>query len=103
MSSKTYTYEFPSSIRGHHVYKRVWTPVFGEVLKCSIEDDNEEDTYAISVVKSGKIIGHVPKEDAKVFYYFLKHGNRITCRVVGHRFRGKGLEVIKGFDSRFNL
>ena len=91
MERKIYTYEFPSSIRGHHMYKGVRSPALGEVLKCSIEDDNAEDVYAVSIVKSGNVVGHVPRKLAKVFSYFLLHNNRITCRVVGHRYKGKGL------------
>ena len=42
--------QFTSVIRGHHIYKSVWTPTLGEKLNCR-EDDRKEakqhDEYAI--------------------------------------------------------
>ena len=33
--------QFTSVIRGHHIYKSVWTPTLGEKLNCR-EDDRKE-------------------------------------------------------------
>ena len=42
--------QFTSVIRGHHIYKSVWTPTLGEKLNCR-EDDRKEakqhDEYTI--------------------------------------------------------
>ena len=33
-------YEKESVVRGHHVYKAIWTPVIGDELEVRTEDDN---------------------------------------------------------------
>ena len=41
-------------MRGHHVYKSVWTPV-GEELNLEHEESNEHE-YAVAVRKNGKTV-----------------------------------------------
>ena len=36
------SYEFLSVVRGHHVYKDIWTPVIDEELAIKKEDLNEQ-------------------------------------------------------------
>ena len=86
------TFNFSSVIRGHHVYKIVWSPVLGEVLETRPESGNEHDRYAIGIVECGEIVGHVPQV-SRTFYYFIQHNGTITAEVTGHRKLGKGLEV----------
>ena len=38
-----------SVVRGHHVFKRIWTPVVGEILAVDIESGNAQDRYAVAV------------------------------------------------------
>ena len=78
---------FYSVIRGHHVYKSVWTPTVGEVLQVSEEPDNLHD---INVLKESN---HVPREINRIFTFFQAHNGTISCEVIGHRKFGKGLEV----------
>ena len=54
-------YEKESVVRGHHVYKVIWTPVIGEELEVRTEDDNDHDQHAVAVVKDGVVIGHMPR------------------------------------------
>ena len=82
-----------SVVRGHHIYKDYWTPEAAECLGVAREDGNEHDQFAVGVVKSGVTVGHVPREYSRMFYYFLLHGGRISCKITGHRKLGKGLEV----------
>ena len=42
-----FTYQVESVIRGHHIYKTVWTPFIGETLSLRIEDGNEQDSFAV--------------------------------------------------------
>ena len=42
-------------MRGHHVYKSVWTPV-GEELNLEHEESNEHDEYAVAVRKNGETV-----------------------------------------------
>ena len=53
-----------SVIRGHHVYKYIWSSFVGEELVCWIETGNVHDLYAVSVIRSGTdVVGHsYPKE-----------------------------------------
>ena len=87
--------EVESVVRGHHVYKAVWTPVIGEELLLEAEDDNVHDKYAVCVVRSSDscVVGHVPRSCSRVFWFFPKRRGRITCRITGRRKLGVGLEV----------
>jgi len=49
-SVRATTYEWHSVVRGHHVYKEVWTPVIGEELTVKKEKDNGYDRYAVSII-----------------------------------------------------
>ena len=84
---------YESVIRGHHIYKRVWTPIIGEILSVAIDSANRHDRFAVAVLKAGAIVGHIPKEVSRLFYFFLLHGGRVTCEVTGERKLGKGLKV----------
>ena len=53
--------EFQSCIRGFHVYKSIWTPFIGETLSCSRETSNLHDPFAVKVLKTDEIVGHLPK------------------------------------------
>ena len=50
-------------IRGHHVYKEVWTPIIGEVLHCEKEEGNSHDLYTVAVKKLDCIIDHILATD----------------------------------------
>lgn len=55
------SFEFSSCVRGHHIYKDIWSPVLGEELECTRESDNSSDPYAVAVKKASAIVGHIPK------------------------------------------
>ena len=50
------SYEFQSVVRGHHVYKEIWTPGMGEELNVEGERGNEHDRYALSVVCTRMVV-----------------------------------------------
>ena len=56
--------DFNSVICGHHVYKDVWTPFIGEELTVQPDNDNEDDDYAVGVLKDGAVVGHVTNRRA---------------------------------------
>ena len=68
-----------SVVRGHHVYKAVWTPVIGELQPLRVEDDNEHDDHAVTVVKGGDVVGYVLRAISRVAWFFLKSGGNTTC------------------------
>ena len=52
-------YKKESVVRGHHIYKKSWTAVIGEVLPVERED-NQHDDHAVDLMKNGGNIGHMP-------------------------------------------
>lgn len=94
-SRASFTFDYDSVIRGHHIYKSIWTPVVGETLSLTLDSGNEHDIYAVGLVKDdhGAIVGHAPREVSKIFHFFLRHDGTITANVTGHRQFGHGLEV----------
>ena len=90
------SFSIESNVRGHHVFKSVWTPTEGELLTVNPEPGNEFDRYALAVCKGETVVGHMPREISQICWYFLrKKQSSISCKVTGHRRyrRGKGLEV----------
>ena len=82
-----------SVVRGHHVYKHIWTPGISEELSVEKEPGNLHDSFAVSVVKNDYTVGHVPQSLSKVTWFFLTRGGTVTCRITGRRKLGIGLEV----------
>ena len=56
MASVSTDFSFDSLIRGHHIYKNIWTPSVGEVLLLVKQEENEHDCFAISVMKDGLLL-----------------------------------------------
>ena len=40
-----------SVVRGHHIYKSLWTPEVNEILLLRRETGNEQDEYAVAVLQ----------------------------------------------------
>ncbi len=55
------TWTTNSVIRGHHIYKAIWTPIIGEQLFLKAEDRNEHDKHAVAVTNS--------EENAEIFFF----------------------------------
>ena len=89
--------EISSFIRGYHAYQDFWTPVLNEELQLTTEPDNPQDELAVAVLKSGRVVGHVPRQLAPVLAYFLQQScNRGVAVVTGARVNrgtGYGIEV----------
>ena len=86
-------YLHESVVQGHHVYKRVWSPVVGEILQLSCEEDNDHDRFSVSVMKAEFVVGHAPRRLSCTVWHFLRHCGKATCEVTGRRKFGNGLEV----------
>ena len=70
-------YLHESVVRGHHIYKRVWSPTIGEVLQLSREERNEHDRFAVCLLKPGAVtVGHVPRDLSRKIWHFLRHGGK---------------------------
>ena len=60
-----------SVVLGHHIYKDVWSPVVGELLPVLQESNNVHDRRAVAVFSDVNIVGHVPRELSRIFWFFL--------------------------------
>lgn len=93
------SFETESCIQGFHIYKDIWSPLTGEQIKCTREDDNPRDRYAVAVVNSStETVGHVPRCISAMCSSFLRRGGEICCTVTGSRRYSRdlpqgGLEV----------
>ena len=72
-------------VRGHHIYKDVWSPSLGEVLQCTRELENTKDRYAVAVVHRSTVVGHIPRKIAAASALFLARKGTICCEVTGTR------------------
>ena len=68
-----------SCIRGHHVFKSIWTPTMGEQL----EIGNIKGLYAVAVFRDRTIVGHVPRKISAACALFLQREGSIHCVVTG--------------------
>ena len=71
-----------SVVRGHHVYKNVWTPLLANDYSYA---DRIMNDHAVSVVKAEAIVGHVPREMSCTFWHFIMHGGSVGCEIMGWR------------------
>ena len=62
LSEDTNEFSLESVVRGHHVYKCLWTPHIGEQLTLQHEENDPSDSRAVVVTKNDAVIGHFPKK-----------------------------------------
>ena len=70
-------------------YKTVWSPVVGEILQLSCEEDNDYDRFSVSMIKAEFVVGHSPRRLSRTVWHFLRHCGKATCEVAGRRKFGK--------------
>ena len=46
--ASTSVYKFDNVVRGQHVNKSAWTPLIDKIRKCTLQEDNERDKYAVN-------------------------------------------------------
>jgi len=80
---------YGSIVRGHHIYKTIWTPFIGEILTVNHEEDNSYDSCAVAWLHRGDL----PWDISEVSWFFLLHGGNISCEITGHQKFRVGLEV----------
>ena len=70
-------YEVESSVHGHYAYMYARMDSFiGEKLECQIEEANEQDPFAVVIVKvtaghRTKVVGHMPRRISAACNLFL--------------------------------
>ena len=85
METVSDSYLFESAGRGYHVYRRIWNARIGEQLQATPDHDNTEDRFAVALTNDDETVGHVPREQSKILWYFLSHGGKVTAEVTGRR------------------
>ena len=61
------SFTFESAVRGHYVFKRICTPVNGQLLQVRAETGNERDAYAVAMVHDDTIVGHMPTHACNLY------------------------------------
>ena len=56
------SFRIESTIRGHHVFKEIWTPHINENLEVTADHGNVFDIHSVAAWKGGQVVGHVPRE-----------------------------------------
>ena len=56
------SFEVEAMVRGYHQYKEISDAEVGKKLECQRETGNPQDIFAVAVLKSGVIVGHVPRK-----------------------------------------
>ena len=71
------------SVRGHQVYKRIWSSCVGEQFESFCKEDNEHDKYgmAVHLKNSLTVVGHIPREITCTCHFFIKNKGEITGEV----------------------
>ena len=59
-SSESAAFEIQSYVWGYHSYMDVWEPQVGKVSALEKESHNMVDQLAVAVVRSDRIVGHLP-------------------------------------------
>ena len=69
-------FEIDTYVKGHLIYKVIWTPEIGESLDAQIEPNNPADKRFVFKRKSGKVVGHLTTGStgrfAKTIFFYLK-------------------------------
>ena len=96
------TLDLETFIKGHHVYKDIWTPKQGEQLDVLMETDNWMNKFAVCVKINEKIVEHLKTGTsgrfAKPIFYFLCSDaySSAWAKVTGKRCNlgdGEGMQV----------
>ena len=72
-------------VRGYHEYESVWSVKLGEKLSCVRERGNLYDVYAVAIMKSSTVFGHVPRKISSICSVFIRRGGTIHCQATGSR------------------
>ena len=63
-------------VREYHIYNDIWEASVGEELSCQLENGNRSDPFAVAIIKSVMIVGHVPRKISAVCSLFLRRSKR---------------------------
>jgi len=75
-------FSFAATVRGYHVYRRVWLPHLGQRLKAGSELGNAEDRFAIAVYGLGEHSDHTARADDNPCNIFTAKDNNDSWLLV---------------------
>ena len=70
-----YEIKFDAPVRGHHVYKEIWTPQKDDILYCKKDSRSDalgKDKHFVGIYKEDRLAGDVPIELSQIISYFLQ-------------------------------
>lgn len=76
-------HSFLCGLRGFHVHKEIWKPIVGELLRCSYQQNNIHDRYAIAANKqlrgrlANAIIDFLSREISRATRFFFLRGGMV--------------------------
>ena len=65
-------FDLSSSVRRYHIYQQLWNPQPGETLNCRRERNNRDDFYAVAVMNSEEVVGHISRFLSCIVLLFLR-------------------------------
>ena len=100
-----YEIKFDAPVRGHHVYKKIWTPQKADILYCKkgyLSEALDIDKHAVGIYKEDRLVGYVVIELSRIISYFLQESetNEVKVAVNGKRRRELGLVVPGKYCAR---
>ena len=72
-----------------------WALVYHKILRCSCEEGNVHDPYAVKVMKSSRVVGHLPKKISTTYSLFLRKDGTILCQVTDERQK-RSFNLVQG-------
>ena len=85
MTEAVHSFTREAMVRGYHIYNSIWEAYIGEELSCQRDEDNEHDPYAVAVLKSATVVGHLPRKVSTLCSLFIRRGGTIHCQITGRR------------------
>ena len=73
--------EFSAAVWGYHDYKSLLNPIRNQKHKCSREENNLFDMFAVKVCDDVKIVGHLPIEISRPTKYLFDRGAVFTVEL----------------------
>ena len=70
-------------MRGYHIYNDICV---GEMLSCQHENNNRSNPFAVAIIKSGMIVGHLVRKVSSVCSLFLRRNGVVTIQTTGGRW-----------------
>ena len=95
-------FQLEGVVRGHHIYKNVWTPAIGEHLSLQQEPDNSYDSFAVTVMKEGDVVGRVPRELSYSFTSFIQSVKKIQRRYVSMRYTKLNVDLFISLKEKLS-